>query len=88
MPSPDDYIYATGKLHTVEDICQIAFSSLKLNWQDFVTIDQKFYREAPKKNYYGDPSETEKKLNWQRTTSFKDMIETMVNHDMQLLKTN
>jgi GDPmannose 4,6-dehydratase len=42
---PDDYVIATGKLHTVRDFCEIAFSFLGLNYQDYVKIDPKFFRK-------------------------------------------
>lgn len=85
---PDDFILATGKLHTVSDICQIAFSYLGLDYQKFVTIDERFYRPSPAKNYYGDYSKAKKILNWQPKTNFKDMIIKMVENDLKLLSNN
>ncbi|NMC36456.1 GDP-mannose 4,6-dehydratase [Candidatus Beckwithbacteria bacterium] len=81
----DDYILATGELHTVKDIVTIAFGKLGLNWEEFVTMAPEFYRETPKKNYYGNPEKAEKTLGWKRSLNFQKMIEMMVDYDMQLL---
>jgi GDPmannose 4,6-dehydratase len=82
----DDFVLATGKLHRVRDVCQIAFSRLKLDYKKFVTIDDRFWREKPAKNYYGDPSKAEKILGWKRETDFEKMVEKMVNFDLSQVK--
>ena len=83
---PDDYIIATGKLHSVKDICQIAFGRLDLNYQDFVTIDQRFLRKTEAKALTGNPSKAKRRLKWQPKTSFKGMITKMVEHDLKEAK--
>ncbi len=84
---PDDYVIATGEYHTVKNICQIAFGHLELNYQDYVTIDERFVRKekitAPK----GDSSKAKKVLNWQPRVSFEEMIIKMVEHDLAIHKT-
>jgi len=85
---PDDFIVATGMLHSVRDICQIAFSHFDLDYQNFVTINQKFYRDAPKKVFTGNPSKAKAKLNWQPKLTFKDMIIKMTENDYKLEKQN
>ncbi len=82
---PDDYTIASGQLHSVRDICQIAFSHLRLNYQDFVTIDQALFRPA-KTPPLGDTTKARKILGWQPKTSFKDMIVKMVDHDLKEIK--
>ncbi len=81
----DDYILATGQLHTVREVCEIAFGELGLDYRKFVTMDEQLYRPASKKNYYGCPKKAEETLGWQREVSFKDMIKLMVNHDFAVL---
>ena len=86
QPKADDYIIASGKLHSVRDICQIAFSHLNLNYQQFVKIDKRFFRKIEAKAPVGDASKAKKILGWQPRVSFKDMIIKMTNHDLNLLK--
>lgn len=84
----DDYIIATGKLHSVKDICKIAFGRLDLNYQDFVTIDQRFLRKTESASWrtVGNPSKAKSRLKWKPKTSFKGMITKMVEHDLETAK--
>ncbi len=79
----DDYIFATGKVHKVKDICKTAFSYLDLDWQDYVKVDKKFYREQKGKLFTGDISKAKEKLGWEPETSFEEMIEKMVEFDLK-----
>ncbi len=83
---PDDFVLATGTLHSVAEICEIAFSYLNLDYKKFVTRDEQFYRPNPSKFYYGNPKKAEKILNWNRKTNFRDMIIKMTQNDLELLK--
>src|SRR3989344_5047480 len=38
---PDDFIIATGKGHTIKDLCQTAFDYVGLNWKDYVVTNPK-----------------------------------------------
>ena len=82
----DDYVIASGKLHAVEEVCQIAFSYLGLDWKKYVKQDAKFIRREETKVFFGDASKARKKLGWWPKTSFKEMIIKMVENDLKLLK--
>ena len=82
----DDYIIATGKLFSVKDVCQIAFSHLDLNYKDYVIKDKKFYRPVEAQAPVGCIEKAKKNLNWLPKTNLKDMIIKMVENDLQLLK--
>ncbi|MGI5828178.1 MAG: GDP-mannose 4,6-dehydratase [Patescibacteria group bacterium] len=82
---PDDYILATGELHSVREVCKVAFEYVGLNYRDFVTMDEKFYRPTPSKSFYGKPKKAEKVLGWKRKVGFKEMIERMVESDLKQL---
>lgn len=85
--TPEDYIIATGKAHTVREFCDLAFSTLGLNYQDYVVVDPKFYRAAEVDILLGDASKAKNKLNWNpQKTSFKELVEMMVLTDYKLLK--
>ena len=36
LPTPDDFVVATGKLHSVKDFAEVAFNALGLNYQKYV----------------------------------------------------
>lgn len=84
--NPDDYVIATGDLHTVGDFCQIAFSCLGLNYKDYVKIDKNFYRPSEEIPLVGDSSKAQRILNWKPEKSFQNMIEEMVENDLNEFK--
>jgi GDPmannose 4,6-dehydratase len=83
---PDDYVIATGATHTVEDLVRTAFSSAGLNWQEYVKIDQAFFRPAEVDHLRGDASKAKSKLGWTPKVSFDELVAMMVDHDIHLLR--
>ncbi len=83
---PDDFVIATGKLHSVEDVCRIAFSHLELDYKKFVKIDKYFFRKQEARQIIGDASKAKRVLDWQPTVSFEEMIKKMVAHDLRIFK--
>lgn len=84
---PDDYIIASGKYHTVRNICEVAFGHLDLDYHEYVTVNPDFIRKEQVTVPLGDASKAQKVLNWQPKVSFKEMIIRMVKHDQALLQT-
>jgi len=82
---PDDYVVATGETHSVRELCQVAFDCVGLNWEDYVVVDQKFYRPAEVDLLIGDASKAHAKLGWEPTVTFQKLIEMMVEADLATL---
>jgi GDPmannose 4,6-dehydratase len=85
---PDDYVIATGETHTVQELVEIAFSHVGLNWQDHVVIDPKFVRPAEVDLLLGDSSKARQKLGWKMEVSFEQLIKMMVDSDLERLKSS
>lgn len=83
--SPEDYVIATGKLHSVKDICKIAFKAVGLDWQKHVVAKQKFCRQEEPQKRLGNPARARKNLGWQPKVSFQEMIEKMTLYDLEML---
>jgi GDPmannose 4,6-dehydratase len=83
---PDDYVVATGATHSVREFCEIAFSHVGLNWQDFVVQDLAFMRPAEVDQLIGDPAKAKAKLNWAPEVPFKQLAQMMVEADLEELK--
>lgn len=83
---PDDYVVATGEAHTVEEFVESAFKCVDLNWQDYIVIDEKFYRPAEVHQLTGDYSKAKKELGWSPTIKFKELVEMMVEYDVECLQ--
>ncbi|KRE51061.1 GDP-mannose 4,6-dehydratase [Paenibacillus sp. Soil724D2] len=84
--SPDDYVISTGETHTVEELVDIAFGHVGLNWQDHVVIDQKFVRPAEVDLLLGDHSKAKAKLGWKLEVGFKQLITMMVESDLEKIQ--
>lgn len=83
---PDDYVVATGRTHTVQYLCEVAFNVLDMNWRDYTVQDEKFMRPAEVDLLIGDPSKAEQTLGWKPEVSFEQLIEMMVKSDYDSLK--
>jgi len=81
----ENFVIATGKNHSVRDLCQAAFSHLDLDYRDYVATDPKFVRPAEVDILLGDASKARKLLGWEPKVSFEQMIEMMVDEDMKRL---
>ena len=83
---PDDYVVAIGKTHSVREVCELAFGHLGLNWQDHVVQDPKFFRPAEVDLLVGDATKAREKLGWKPEVSLDQLVATMVDSDMELLR--
>mgnify|MGYP001216901228 CR=1 FL=1 len=81
---PEDWVLATGETHTVKEFAEKAFSSVDLNYKDFVEIDEKFQRPNEVHHLLGDPSKAKSLLGWELETSFDELVKIMVNSDLEL----
>ncbi|MFC1539515.1 GDP-mannose 4,6-dehydratase [Candidatus Latescibacterota bacterium] len=86
LEKPEDLVIATGETHSVREFCELAFSELGLNWEDHVTVDDKFKRPSEVELLVGDASLARRKLNWEPTILFKDLVKEMVLADYERLK--
>jgi GDPmannose 4,6-dehydratase len=81
---PDDYVLATGKTHSIEDLVQRAFAEVGIdNWADYVRQDPKFLRPAEVDLLIGDPTKARTKLGWEPEVDFPALVKMMVAHDLQ-----
>ena len=82
---PDDYVIASGEPHSVKEFAELAFSHVGLNYQDYLSSDERFYRPAEVHLLKGDYSKGKKILGWKPTVSFKELIQMMVDADLKTL---
>jgi GDPmannose 4,6-dehydratase len=88
QPEPNDYVIATGKMHTVREFCDVAFSYLGLDYQKYVVTDPKFYRPAEAEVLQGDSSRARQVLGWEPKIGFVELVQEMVEADYRRLKRN
>ena len=80
--APDDFVVATGETHTVREFCELAFGEVGLNYQDYVVIDERFYRPSEVDILIGDPSKARDTLGWSPRYNFQDLVREMVHSDL------
>jgi GDPmannose 4,6-dehydratase len=82
---PQDYVIATGAMHTVRNCVEIAFGEVGLDWEQYVVIDDAYKRPAEVDLLVGDSTKARQQLGWEPTTTFERLIRLMVDADRELL---
>ncbi len=85
QPEPDDYVIASGETHSVKEFCELAFASVGLDYQDYVVVDEQFYRPAEVELLIGDPTKAREKLGWEPKYTFHTLVKEMVEADLKAL---
>jgi len=79
---PSDFVIATGRAHSVEDLLRAAFEHAGLDWKKHVRIDPALVRPAEVDTLLGDASRAHTLLGWRPATTFEKMISDMVDADL------
>jgi len=80
---PEDFVIATGATHSVREFCEIAFSTLGLDYREHVASDDaRFLRPAEVDILIGDASKARTVLGWEPKVSFAELVAMMVESDL------
>ncbi|MDP7355199.1 MAG: GDP-mannose 4,6-dehydratase [Desulfobacterales bacterium] len=80
---PDDFVIATGETHSVKEFAELAFRLAGLDLQEFLVVDESFYRPADVHLLIGDCSKGKKILGWEPDVKFEELVRLMVNADLK-----
>jgi GDPmannose 4,6-dehydratase len=83
---PEDFVVGTGITHSVSELLDAAFSSVDLDWHDFVVSDPALMRPAEVDRLRADPTKAKHKLGWEPTVSFEELVKMMVDADLDRLR--
>ena len=86
LDKADDFICATGISHSVRELCDYVFSSLDLDYKEYVTQDEKFLRPEELHNLKGDSSKLVEATGWTHDYTFKSMLNEMIKHWLNYYK--
>jgi GDPmannose 4,6-dehydratase len=75
--APDDFIFATGQLHSVQDVVELAFGKVGLDWHRCVRQDPALLRPADPTQLVGNAAKARRVLGWKPTTTFEQLISEM-----------
>ena len=84
--TPRDYVVGTGETHSVQDLVEVAFAHVGLDWRKYVAVDPKFYRPAEVDVLIADPTRARTGLDWQPTVTFESLVKMMVDADLGRLR--
>ena len=83
---PGDYVIGTGVQYSVQDLVQLAFDCVDLDWREYVVQDDRFLRPAEVETLVADPSKAKEVLDWEPDVDFASLVRMMVEADVELLE--
>jgi GDPmannose 4,6-dehydratase len=84
---PDDFVIASGVAHSVQELVELAFSHVGLDWREYVHIDQSLRRGAAElHDLVGDSSKARARLGWTATMDFEGLVRLLVDADLEQLR--
>jgi GDPmannose 4,6-dehydratase len=86
QPAADDYVVATGESHSVQELVEIAFAHVGLDWKKHVRVDAELYRPAEVDHLVGDAQKARSVLGWTPRVSFSELVEMMVRADLERVR--
>jgi GDPmannose 4,6-dehydratase len=86
--TPADFVVATGETHSVQELVEVAFDRVGLNWEEHVVVDQRFFRPAEVDLLVGDATKAHNELGWKTEVGFPELVQMMVDADIDLLCKN
>ncbi|HTG44224.1 MAG TPA: GDP-mannose 4,6-dehydratase, partial [Verrucomicrobiae bacterium] len=81
----DDFVFATGQLHSVQDVVEIAFATVQLDPKQYVKKDARFLRPAEPLHLVGNATKAKQLLQWQPQISFPELVKQMTEAELTSL---
>ena len=78
----DDFVIASGELHTVQEFVEITFGLLDLDWKQYVK-ENKTIIARKTLPLSGDISKIRNVINWEPALSFAEMVATILKKEQQ-----
>jgi GDPmannose 4,6-dehydratase len=83
-----DYVIATGTLHSVRELVELAFAHVGLDWQEHVRVDESLKRGSAELHHLvGDASKARERLGWEPCVDFEQLVALLVDAAVQRLTT-
>ncbi len=83
---PDDYVIASGELHTVRELAEVAFAHVNLDWREHVRVDESLLRgRAELHRLVGDARKARHRLGWRPLVGFEDLVRLLVDAALERL---
>jgi GDPmannose 4,6-dehydratase len=84
---PDDFVIASGIAHSVQELVELAFGHVGLDWREYIHIDESLRRgTAELHDLVGDSSKARARLGWTPTMDFEGLVRLLVDADLERLR--
>jgi GDPmannose 4,6-dehydratase len=85
MDQPGDFVFATGQLHSVQDVVEQAFGAVELDWRQHLRTDPRFLRPTEPQRLVGNAAKAKRVLGWEPQTTFVELIREMTRAELSAL---
>jgi len=85
LDQADDFVIGTGQSHSIREFLLEAFTYADLDWQEYVKIDQRYFRPTEVDHLQADATKAKKNLEWEPRIYFQDLVKIMVDADLELI---
>jgi GDPmannose 4,6-dehydratase len=85
-PTPNDFVVASGSMHSVREFAELVFSKLGLDYKKHVEFDAKYLRPSEVDALCGDPSKLKTALSWEPKYTFEMLVDEMIASDLELAR--
>jgi len=85
-PTADDFVVASGEMHSVEEFAQMVFNKLGLDYKQYVEFDSRYLRPSEVDALRGDSYKLRSTLGWQPVYNFESLVNEMLAFDLELAK--
>jgi GDPmannose 4,6-dehydratase len=83
---PGDFVIATGRLHSVQELVTCAFEHVGLDWREYVHVDESLKRgKAELHGLVGDPTRARERLGWEPEVPFEELVALLVDAELERL---
>lgn len=83
--APEDFVFASGELHSVQELVEIAFAAVELDWKKFVKRDESYTRPPDTRRILGSSGKAKRLLGWEPGSRFAELFQEMVRADLEQL---
>lgn len=79
--TPEDFIIATGQMHSLEEFVDKAFSQLGLQSKDYLDVDASLLRPSDIEKSVGNPAKAASLLNWKAEVSLDQIVAKLLEEE-------
>ena len=83
---PDEFVLATGEMHSVKEFLEMAFDRVGLDWEKYVECDKRYFRPTEVDQLLGDAAKARRELGWEPKVKFPELVALMVDADLELAR--